>query len=126
MGCHVTLLCINAIVRQVKSPPQARLGTIVDRLRKEVSASGLTQAEFAKKNGVSQSCISRLMQPERTRVRMTEGLRRLCINAGISLESGSVDPRAQNELMSALGRVWDGTPAHARRVARVLRALGDL
>jgi hypothetical protein len=63
----------------------------------------------------------------RARVRMSQALQRLCRHAGVALEEDAeVHPSKNQVLMNALQEAWDGTPDRARKLARVIRALGDL
>ena len=84
------------------------------------------QEALAKAMGVSQSTISRALRGG-TRKRLSKGLRSLCNYAGISLTKPVVaftpDPRTNPDLISALAEVWDGSSAHARVLAKIIRDL---
>jgi len=88
-----------------------------------------SQADIAKKAGVNQSTVSRVQMGE-PRARVSKGLRKLCNYANIPIEIESLasppDPRGNSDLMSALAEVWDGSPAHAKAFARLIRDLKPL
>lgn len=82
------------------------------------------QEDLARKAGVHQSTVSRIKGGE-TRVRLSKGLRKLCKYAKIKIETeipaSPQDPTGNTDLMSALAEVWDGTAAHAKALARLIR-----
>ncbi len=49
-------------------------------------------------------------------------MRQLCEYAGIDAYEGTADPSESKVLMEALATVWDGTDAHAKRLAKLLFA----
>lgn len=54
--------------------------------------------------------------------RVTKTLLRLCKYAKIDAYEDTVDPAQSPALMDALAEVWDGTDAHARKLAKLLFA----
>lgn len=82
------------------------------------------QKDIARKAGVHQSTISRIKAGEK-RVRYSKGLRKLCKYARIPIEieipASPPDPTGNEELMRALAEVWDGSIAHAKALARLIR-----
>jgi len=84
------------------------------------------QSKLAKDAGVNQSTISRALH-SKGRSRHSGGLVKLCIFANIPLtlshEAPLPDPSTSPELMEALAQVWDGSPNHAKAIARIIRDL---
>ena len=103
-------------------------GTMSDQsriLRARVKALGLTQNDLASGTGLSQSQVSRLLDGKS--YRSSKGFDRLC--KYVQSYAPSISQRRilkQADLMSALGELWDGTPAHAEALATVLRSLKAL
>jgi len=87
------------------------------------------QRVLAAHAGVHQSTISRIKAGE-TRVRLSNGLLRLCNYAGIAIvyeiPASTPDPRDNHLLMAALGEVWDGSHGHAKALAKLIRDLKRL
>jgi transcriptional regulator with XRE-family HTH domain len=102
---------------------------IVREARAFLKGCGLNQSDIAKNAGLNQSTISRLMGGKE-RQRISNGLQKLCNYAGIKLFSIAPayhgNPSENTDLMGALGEVWDGTPAHAKALARLIRDLNLL
>ena len=100
---------------------QRTLNQIVAEIQRDFNRSGLTQSQYAARAGVSQATVSRLLSSDRFRGRMSSGIRALCSYAGISLVSEQAkDVRTQEQLLSALESVWDGTESHAHALTRFL------
>lgn len=84
---------------------------------------GITQESISQSIGASQSQISRILSGR------TSPSSKLAIDlcTYVSQAVGGVSREAvagNDELMNALKDVWDGTPAHARALATVIRSLG--
>jgi len=106
-------------------PPLEIIQELCDFLRQHPGK----QMDIAKIVGVHQSTISRV-QAVKSRKRISGGLLKLCKYAKITTEieftASNPDPSTNHDLMSALKDVWDGTPGHARALARLIRDLNLL
>jgi arginine repressor len=73
---------------------------------------------------IHQATISRLLNGQCKTA--TPKVKALCKYAGIPLHSHVRRelPRKNARLMHALGQVWDGSPAHAAWLARVIKTAG--
>lgn len=92
------------------------------QLRHQVEAQGVTQSALSIALGASQSQISRVLSG-RTSIR-SKLARDICIY--VSSRTGSMNREkvmANDDLMDALAKTWDGTPNHARALAAVIRSL---
>ena len=101
------------------SAPDAAIALAALRIKKFC----ITQKEISKAIGASQSQISRILSGR------TSASSKLALDlcTYVSLAVGGVSREAvagNDELMDALKDVWDGTPAHARALATVIRSLG--
>lgn len=109
------------IVNQLQRP----VADIITEVRAHYYGSGLSQALYAEKAKVSQSTICRLLHPKSERARLSPGLRELCNYAGVEIfYAKKKDIKTQTELLSVLESIWNGTDAHARSLACLLKALG--
>lgn len=88
-------------------------------------ARGITQFEVASAVSASQSQVSRVLAGHV--IRNTNLFEEVCRYAD-SLEFGvSIElVRKNNELLSALAETWDGSVAHSRALAAVIRSLAVL
>lgn len=103
-------------MRKLKNPIR-----LSDELRGHFFRRGCTTGtSISKATGVGQPQVFRNLfrQPKR----VTQTLLRLCKYAKISAYEDAVDPTQSPELMIALAQVWDGTDAHARKLAKLLFA----
>jgi arginine repressor len=86
---------------------------------------GLTQAALARRARVSQATVSRALAGialQRGRARS-----KLFIYAGIQEQPESQRPgQSTGQVVKAFEAIWDGTQSHARAVARIIEALGEL
>jgi arginine repressor len=73
---------------------------------------------------VHQATISRLLTGRCKTA--TPKVKNICIHAGIKWKTHvrREQPRKNPRLMHALGQVWDGSPAHADWLARVIKTAG--
>lgn len=73
---------------------------------------------------VHQATISRLLNGQCKTA--TPKVKKICKYAGINLSAHvrRGQPRKNPRLMRALGQVWDGSPAHAEWLARVIKTAG--
>lgn len=90
--------------------------------RSKLKSLGLSQSRLASLLKVSQSQISRILSGQTSPA--SKLAKDICIY--VSSSAASIDRTSiatNNELMDALSAVWDGTPAHARALAVVIRSL---
>lgn len=83
---------------------------------------GITQMEIARALGASQPQVSRILQGKG--LRHSRLYEEVCLY--VERQGGGVLPemvKANEELISALADTWDGTSAHAKALATVIRAL---
>ncbi len=91
-------------------------------LRRRYAMMGLlTSTEIADRTGINQSQVYRNLFGKPRRVSKT--LKKLCSYANMLQQDGAPDPRTSEVLMQALGSVWDGTAAHAQRIADMLLSI---
>lgn len=96
----------------------------------------LRAAEICRERNISQSAIAKAVgasQPQVSRILSGHGLRRSRLLEEVCLyverNVGGVTPemvRQNDELISALARVWDGSATHARALSTVIRSLSAL
>ncbi len=87
---------------------------------------GVTQDEVGAVVGANQPQVSRVLQGNP--VRATKLSEEICLYAE-RLEDGGVTleaVRCNNDLIEALRETWDGSSAHARALASVIRSLAVL
>jgi DNA-binding XRE family transcriptional regulator len=91
-----------------------------------IEDTGLSQAELAKKAGVSQPTISRCIRNRRER--FSSQCRKLVayIRAHKRTSSRPNYTPGVNRVTNAFARIWDGSDAHARAIANVIDAMVDL
>ena len=86
---------------------------------------GLTQSEVASVIGASQSQVSRILNGRG--LRQSRLFEELCIYAEKLNKKTSVEAILSNqELVGALADTWDGTAAHSKALAAVIRSLALL
>jgi len=86
---------------------------------------GISQQALAKQLGVSQSQVSRVLSGRTSAFsRLAKDVCNYVIGSVDHVEKSSI--AANDDLMNALVEIWDGTPAHARALAVVIRSLGVL
>lgn len=80
----------------------------------------VTSTAIAKESGLGQSQVYRNLfgRPKTA----SKTLLALCEYAGVDAYEGYSDPAQSQILMNALGSIWDGSEAHARRLAKLLFA----
>lgn len=95
--------------------------SLAGEVRDQLLASGLaTSTEIARASGLGQPQVYRNLfgKPKRAgRVMMA-----LCKYAGVDAYESVGDPSRSAVLMEALAEVWDGSEAHARKLAKLLLA----
>lgn len=80
----------------------------------------ITGTGIAKATGLGQSQVHRNLFGSPRRLSRT--LLSLCKYAQVDAYERASDPRESSALMEALAQVWDGSEAHARRLAKLLFA----
>ncbi len=104
---------------------QPDLKARIQRARSICKARGVTQAQIAADLGASQSQVSRILQGQGLRAsRLAE---EVCLyvekhEGGVTTDS----VKGNEDLVSALTVTWDGSAAHARALAAVIRSLSAL
>ncbi len=87
--------------------------------------AGVTQVGLAKRFGVSQSQVSRVLSDRSvTRSKLADEICRYAetLSAGVTRDA-VLD---NDELLDAICQAWDGSAAHARALATVIRSLAVL
>lgn len=103
-------------MQRMKDPTQ-----LADELRDRLRQLGLsTGTEIARVSGLGQSQVHRNLFGRPKRVGRT--LFALCEYAGVDAYEKTGDPRQSAVLMQALAEVWDGSEAHAQKLAKLLLA----
>lgn len=88
-------------------------------------SKGLTQIEIACALDASQSQVSRILNGRA--LRPSRLFEELCIYAENIVRKTSIDAiRSNHELVGALAETWDGTAAHSKALAAVIRSLALL
>lgn len=104
----------------VSLPQAQRLGQAIDRWR---LTQGLTQTQLLRTARISQGQLSRILSGRFSRI--SAAVQRLCRAAGVDvakeMAGASSDDGWRSVLARAVHRSWDGTPAHARELIRLLR-----
>ncbi|WP_426803424.1 hypothetical protein [Xanthomonas campestris] len=97
--------------------PHALAGELKDKLalRGLTASSAIARASKLGQPQVYRNLFGRPKKVSRT-------MRQLCEYAGIDAYEGTADPSESKVLMEALATVWDGTDAHAKRLAKLLFA----
>jgi len=95
-------------------------GELVKRLLQDKQ---LTQTELAKKAGVDQSTVSRVIRNQNT-VRQGRSKAKLLVFARKALR-GDLD-KGEGKILTAFKSIWDGSEEHASAIARVIGATADL
>lgn len=103
-------------------PPQVDPKTMSQDLRRRYAMMGLTSSTaIAARTGINQSQVHRNLFGRPRRVSKT--LKKLCVYVELIEQDSTPDPRASDVLMQALGGAWDGTAAHAQRIADMLLSI---
>lgn len=125
-GSYHCLLCIYAVIYPIMELKARPLCEIIEDIKLFLDNYDGNQEKLAEHIGVSQSTISRALR-SLDRRRLSKGLRNICIYANIPTTTPTItsppDPRKNKELISALAEVWDGSPAHAKALAKIIRDL---
>lgn len=104
---------------------QLELATRAQRAAATFKARGITQSQLADRLGASQSQISRILSGRSvTRSKLAE---EVCLYAETIGTGVSLKAVTQNqELLEAVRQAWDGSAAHAKALATVIRSLAVL
>ena len=98
---------------------------VVDDVRSWRQQCGLSNKEIARLAGINHSTVYRILEGYSPRLRYGPALRSICKLANISTKkarSTSVPP----EITEVVLQCWDGTEAHANRIAKAVAVLSDL
>lgn len=91
-------------------------------LRRRYAMVGLVKSTaIAACTGINQSQVHRNLFGKPRRISKT--LSSLCTYVEMIERGCTADPRTSEVLMQALGSVWDGTTAHAQRIADMLLSI---
>ena len=94
------------------------------RLAEIVKDRQVTQMNIAEETEIHQSQISRILSGQA--LRYSPNVEKLCNYARSLIEVGrNTHSYDALDLNDALTRIWDGSPAHAKALKEVLRAIGD-
>lgn len=95
-----------------------RIGSL---LREKASSMRLSQAEIAKKTGMSQSQVSRILAGRFNR--LSKKVMQICkfleVQSSVSITTSHLSKRLSDAVLAA----WDGTKAHEDALVRLLSAL---
>lgn len=96
---------------------------IIDSLRSDPRSD----AEIARRSGVSQPTVWRLRNGAQPRLRFSEQFNKLCNFYGLTeLKPDLPGSSLEGELKGAIMAIWDGSDAHARALIKVIRSLKGL
>jgi transcriptional regulator with XRE-family HTH domain len=98
---------------------------VIAELRTWRKKSGLSYAQIADLSGVNLSTIYRQFDSPSARLRYGSALKRVCKIAKISLDVQAPEG-VPSVVRRAVLETWDGTPEHALRLAKVIKAVGEL
>lgn len=100
----------------------------VQKLKEFMESKGLTQAELAKKAGVDQSTVSRILRSHSgVFERYGKARQKLITYMDETYDRKEIDSgRPQMKVLAAFNQIWDRTEAHADAVAKVIQSLADL
>jgi len=105
--------------------PEHQQNTMIASASERARRVGLHQSSIAKALGASQSQVSRVFSGKTSA--QSKLAKDICIYVLGSTSKSQADAvRANEELIGALAEVWNGTPAHARALAVVIRSLALL
>jgi transcriptional regulator with XRE-family HTH domain len=100
----------------------ASANVLYQRIRKAPKLAALTQTEIARRAGITQSQVSRIMNGSFTRV-TAKSVLRLCEFARISVNADMpLTPNLQNTLRA----IWDGSKTQERALVHLLKAAAGL
>lgn len=85
---------------------------------------GLTQADLAKQAGVSQASVSRALKSDL--IRHGRAWRRLFSHIRQEGSPEGDTLTGKDQVVAAFTQIWDGTPAHAAAVAKLIEATEGL
>lgn len=104
------------------SPEEHRLLAL---LAAAVHNRQVTQLQIAEAVGIHQSQISRILAGQVRR--SSSNVKKLCnyANSLTEVSNGSHTSHAQ-ALGEAVKRIWDGSPAHANALHKILKAIGEV
>ncbi|KHS05257.1 hypothetical protein RM61_22430 [Xanthomonas phaseoli pv. phaseoli] len=103
-------------MKRLKQP-----SALVSELRNKFALKGLNgSSAIARATKLGQPQVYRNLFGSPKKVSRT--MQQLCAYADVDAYEGTSDPSESKVLMEALATVWDGTDAHAKRLAKLLFA----
>jgi transcriptional regulator with XRE-family HTH domain len=94
--------------------------TLGKAISSTMQREGMTQDKVAKEAGVSQSTVSRRARWEPRRRSAAQA------RLHVAMHHHAIDSERPAEVLDALQEIWDGSAAHAKALASLLRASGEL
>ena len=96
-----------------------------ERAREICRLRGITQADIADAVQASQSQVSRILSGESSKAsRVAEEVFLFVEKYGVGVTAEAV--QRNEELVTALSEIWNGSAAHAKALATVIRSLAAL
>jgi transcriptional regulator with XRE-family HTH domain len=98
--------------------------SISKELTKKFREAGMSQPEISIKSGIDQSQVSRILAGKFKR--SSKNVEKLCKYAKIKIVANKISPIDNQTLMKALSYAWDGSEKHAKSIAKILYAIGNI
>ncbi len=118
-------LCIYVLILAYMHRHPRPVATLVHEIGVYMAANNIGQKEAANRSGIDQSTVSRILKGAIRR--HTRALFELCKFARIpAYDEVEADPAENELLVQALRQTWDGSPEHAKALARVIKSLRGL
>lgn len=97
---------------------------ISKELTKKFREAGMSQPEIAIGTGINQSQVSRILAGRFKR--RSKNVDKICKYAKIKVVADKISPINNQALMEALSYAWDGSEKHAKAIAKILYAIGNI
>lgn len=94
---------------------------LIEELARQVAARRVTQKEIAQDSGVDQSQVSRILAGSAKRE--SHNVQRLCRYARSIRTAPGVADLGRRQIDNAVDKLWDGSTAHARAIAKALDSM---
>lgn len=91
---------------------------LLNQLKNAIRCSGLRQQDIALKLNIDQARVSRLVSGRF--VHWSGDIKRLCDMFKVAPREEGIDASKDSLLMSTLNKNWDGSPEHARLIAKLI------
>lgn len=102
------------------------LALLVGELEEWRRSTGRSHAQIAAEAGVSPSSVYRIFNGDTARAKYGPALRAICEIASISIGGTPATEPVPSAVRDAVFECWDGTEEHAVRLAKAIKALGEL